>query len=356
MFKHSLSLRKTAVVAAGLLMSSTVAFAESDATEKLRERANQLFKTIPTVEEVYEELELTEEQVELGRMLYFEPRLSKSQVITCNTCHSVGTGGADNVPKSLGHGWNHGRRNSPTVLNALYNGTQFWDGRAADLKEQAEGPIQDAVEMNATPEYVVEVLNSIPEYQELFAKAYADDEDPVSFANAVHAIGEFEATLVTPNAPFDKFLDGEDALNEEEREGLALFMDKGCTACHSGRNLGGALFFKFGLVNEPSEEVRPADDMGKYELTENEADKYSFRTSQLRNIALTAPYFHSGAVWDLQEAVTIMADTQLGQQLSDDESKAITAFLHTLTGEQPKVEYPILPASTADTPRPDHAK
>src|SRR5699024_5256791 len=133
---------------------------------------------------------------------------------------------------------------------------------------------------------------SIPVYQELFAKAYAGDEDPVSFANAVHAIGEFEATLVTPNAPFDKFLDGEDALNEEEREGLALFMDKGCTACHSGRNLGGALFFKFGLVNEPSEEVRPADDMGKYELTENEAVKYSFRTSQLRNIALTAPYFH----------------------------------------------------------------
>lgn len=351
-----LSIRKTAVLAAGLLLSSTAAVAADDATEKLRERANQLFKTIPTAEEVIAEREIQAEHIELGRMLFFEPRLSKSQVITCNTCHSIGTGGADNVPKSLGHGWNHGRRNSPTVLNAVFNGSQFWDGRAADLKEQAEGPIQDAVEMNATPEYVEEVLNSIPEYRELFANAYADDKNPVSFANAVHAIGEFEATLVTPNAPFDKFLQGEDALNEQEREGLALFMDKGCTACHTGRNLGGEVFFKFGLVNEPSEAVRPADDQGLFELTGKESDKYSFRTSQLRNVALTAPYFHSGAVWNLEEAVKIMADTQLGQKLSDDEAASIAAFLGSLTGEQPAVEYPVLPASTANTPRPNHDK
>src|SRR5699024_4689610 len=150
--------------AASLLLSSTAAVAADDATEKLRERANQLFKTIPTAEEVIAEREIQAEHIELGRMLFFEPRLSKSQVITCNTCHSIGTGGADNVPKSIEHSWNHGRRNSPTVLNAVFNGSQFWDRRAADLKEQAEGPIQDAVEMNATPEYVEEVLNSIPEY------------------------------------------------------------------------------------------------------------------------------------------------------------------------------------------------
>lgn len=336
-------------IAAGLLLSSA---ANAD-TDELRERANMLFKPVPTAEEVIKERNLNADQIELGRMLFFEPRISKSHIITCNTCHSLGTGGADNVPTSIGHNWDAGPRNSPTVLNSVFNATQFWDGRAEDLQEQAEGPIQADVEMNATPAMVEEVLKSIPAYEKLFAEAFADDKKPVTFKNATEAIGVFEKTLVTPNAPFDKFLAGEDALNKQEQDGLALFMDKGCTACHTGVNLGGQSFFKFGLIQDPSEEVRPSSDKGLYDLTGKESDMYVFRVSQLRNIALTAPYFHSGTVWSLEEAVDIMAKTQLGQTLAKDEISAITAFLHTLTGDQVAVEYPILPASTAKTPKPD---
>ncbi len=349
MLKRYFSLGSSAALAAGLLLSG-VANADADA---LRDRAKAMFKPVPTVEEMIEEHKLNEDQIELGRMLFFEPRLSKSHIITCNTCHSLGTGGADNVPTSIGHGWNAGPRNSPTVLNAVFNAKQFWDGRAEDLQEQAEGPIQADVEMNATPEMVEKVLNSIPEYKELFAKAFADDKDPVTFKNATEAIGVFEKTLVTPNAPFDKFLNGEDTLNEEEQKGLALFMDKGCTACHSGVNLGGQNFFKFGQVQAPDEKVRPESDKGLADLTGDESQEYFFRASPLRNIALTAPYFHSGTVWSLEEAVDIMAKSQLGQTLEKDEISAIVAFLNTLTGDQPEVEYPILPPSTADTPKPD---
>lgn len=349
MFNRYISFSGATVLAASLLFSSA---ANAD-TEKLRERANQLFKPVPTAEEVIKEQNLNAEQIELGRMLFFEPRISKSHIITCNTCHSLGTGGADNVPTSIGHNWDAGPRNSPTVLNAVLNATQFWDGRAKDLQEQAEGPIQADVEMNATPQMVEEVLNSIPAYQTLFAQAFTNDKQPVTFKNATEAIGVFEKTLVTPNAPFDKFLAGENALNKQEQEGLALFMDKGCTACHNGVNLGGQSFFKFGLTQAPSEAVRPASDKGLFDLTGNASDEYVFRVSQLRNIALTAPYFHSGSVWSLDEAVDIMAKTQLGQTLAKNEISAITAFLHTLTGEQPAVEYPILPASTAKTPKPD---
>jgi len=349
MLKRYFSLGSSAALAAGLLLSGV---ANAD-TDKLRERANQLFKPVPTAEDIIKERNLNADQIELGRMLFFEPRISKSHIITCNTCHSLGTGGADNVPTSIGHNWDAGPRNSPTVLNAVFNATQFWDGRAGDLQEQAEGPIQADVEMNATPEMVEEVLNSIPAYQELFAKAFANDKKPVTFTNATEAIGVFEKTLVTPNASFDKFLAGEDALNDEEQKGLALFMDKGCTACHSGVNLGGQSFFKFGQVQAPDEKVRPASDKGLADLTGDANQEYFFRASPLRNIALTAPYFHSGVVWSLEEAIDIMAKAQLGQTLEKDEIGAIAAFLHTLTGEQPKVEYPILPASTAKTPKPD---
>lgn len=334
-----------------LLLLSLPAWAASD-VEALRAQAQALFAPIPQPEALIEERGLTSEQIELGRLLFFEPRLSSSHIITCNTCHSVGTGGADNIPVAIGHGWQTGPRNSPTVFNSVFNAAQFWDGRAADLAEQAKGPIQASVEMNATPEYVVETLNSLPEYVAMFERAFPQDQPAVSFDNMARAIEAFEVTLVTPDAPFDHFLRGEDALDDKSLEGLQLFMNRGCVACHSGINLGGQGYFPFGVVKNPGAEILPADDKGRFSVTRTATDEYVFRASPLRNIALTAPYFHSGEVWDLEQAVAIMGSSQLGQELSADEAHAIARFLHSLTGEQPSVEYPVLPPSRPDTPRP----
>lgn len=339
--------RITAGLCASMLFS-----ASAMADDALREQAQRLFEPIPTAEVVVEQKGVTPEQIELGKWLFFEPRISASHIITCNTCHSVGTGGADNIPASIGHGWQAGPRNSPTVLNAVFNAAQFWDGRASDLAEQAKGPIQASVEMNATPEHVEDTLNSIPQYVELFEKAFPGDKPAVTFDNVAAAIEAFESTLVTPNSRFDEWLAGEDSMDELEIDGLRLFINKGCVACHAGINFGGQGYFPFGVIQKPGADVLPEDDKGRFTVTETATDEYVFRASPLRNVALTAPYFHSGEVWDLRQAVAIMGSSQLGQELNDDEVNAITAFLHTLTGEQPRVEYPILPPSTAKTPKP----
>ncbi|MFT0545763.1 cytochrome-c peroxidase [Allopusillimonas ginsengisoli] len=345
--------RRIATALCLALAAAMPAVASQNSTE-LRETARALFKPVPEVNVIIEEKGLTPDQIELGKWLFFEPRLSKSHVITCNTCHSVGTGGADNVRTSIGHGWQAGPRNSPTVLNAVFNIAQFWDGRAADLKEQAKGPIQASVEMNATPDQVEATLLSIPEYVEMFAKAFPGEQDPVNFDNTARAIEAFETTLVTPNSRFDKFLAGEDVMNDMEIKGLGLFINKGCVACHAGINVGGQGYFPFGVIQRPGAEILPEGDKGRFTVTNTATDEYVFRAGPLRNIALTAPYFHSGEVWDLEEAVAIMGSSQLGHELNGDEVKAITVFLHTLTGEQPKVEYPTLPPSTKDTPRPSN--
>lgn len=322
------------------------------ADNELREQALRFFQPIPAAEVVIEQRNITEDQVELGKWLFFEPRISKSHIITCNTCHSIGTGGADNIPASIGHGWQAGPRNSPTVFNAVFNAAQFWDGRAEDLAEQAKGPIQASVEMNATPEHVIDTLNSLPTYQEMFERAFPDDSPAVTFDNVGAALEAFQSTLVTPDSRFDQFLAGGDSMDEMEIEGLRLFMNKGCVACHAGINLGGQGYFPFGVIQKPGAEVLPEEDKGRFTVTETATDEYVFRASPLRNIALTAPYFHSGEVWDLEQAVAIMGTSQLGQELNESEVKAITRFLHTLTGTQPNVEYPILPASTQNTPKP----
>lgn len=322
-------------------------------SDPLRDRANAMFTPIPERMAELRGEPLGEALVSLGHQLYFEPRLSRSHIISCNTCHSIGTGGADNVPTSIGHGWQKGPRNAPTVLNAVFNAAQFWDGRAADLAEQAKGPVQAAVEMNNTPERAEETLRSIPAYVEAFRKAFPGQEQPVTFDNMATAIEAFEAQLLTPDSRFDRFLAGKEDLAPAEREGLQLFMDKGCTACHSGINLGGQAYFPFGLVAKPSDEVRPAGDKGRFAVTQTESDEYVFRAAPLRNVALTAPYFHSGQVWDLADAVAIMGDAQLGQKLNADEVASIVSFLGTLTGRQPNVEVPILPPSTAATPKPE---
>jgi cytochrome c peroxidase len=333
-----------------LLLFSTTA----SAADPLLGRARQLFEPIPATPPALVDNPVTESRVALGKMLYFEPRLSASWLISCNTCHNLGLGGVDLLETSIGHGWQRGPRNAPTVLNAVYNVAQFWDGRAADLMEQAQGPVQANVEMSNTPDRVVATLKSMPEYVERFRAAFSGQEDPVTFENMARAIEAFESTLRTPNAPFDRFLAGDAAaLSAQQRVGLALFMDKGCAGCHAGVNVGGNGYYPFGVVQKPGADLLPSGDKGRFAVTRSEGDAYVFRSPTLRNVALTPPYFHSGKVRELSEAVAIMASTQLGTTLDDTEVAAITAFLQGLTGEQPRVSHPILPPSTAQTPPPD---
>jgi cytochrome c peroxidase len=322
--------------------------------DRLREKATSAgLKAVPYGVQSVADNPLTYEKIELGKMLFFDPRLSASGLISCNTCHNLATGGDDNLTTSVGHGWQKGPRNSPTVLNAVFNKAQFWDGRAEDLKAQAKGPVQAGVEMANKPENVVTTLKSMPEYVQRFGIAFPGEDDPVSFDNMARAIEAFEVTLVTPASPFDQWLEGNDgALTADQKIGLDLFIGKGCTACHSGVNVGGQDYYPFGLVRKPGADILPPDDKGRFALTKTASDEYVFRAAPLRNIALTAPYFHSGQVWDLKQAVSIMGVAQLGTQLDDDEAALIANFLETLTGNQPKVEYPVLPVETAETPRP----
>jgi cytochrome c peroxidase len=343
-------LRKTLVclvIVLGMLGSN--AWSQDD----LLNKSQTLFKTIPDSPPELENNPITQEKLELGKMLYFEPRLSASNLISCNTCHNLGTGGVDIQETSIGHAWQKGPRNAPTVLNSVFNVAQFWDGRAKDLAEQAMGPMQATVEMSGTPERVVKTLNSMPEYVEGFKGAFPAEKDPVTFDNTVKAIEAFEATLLTPGARFDKYLKGDqNALDSKETAGLKLFVDKGCAGCHNGVNLGGGGYFPFGLVQKPGADILPPEDKGRFMITKTVSDEYVFKVPTLRDIELTPPYFHSGKVWSLKQAVGIMGSAQLGIELSDDDIDKITAFLLTLTGEQPKVEYPILPPNTDDTPRP----
>lgn len=319
---------------------------------ELREAALAYFKPLPSTVPALSDNPVTPEKVDLGKALFFDPRMSSSGVFSCNSCHNVGTGGDDNMPTSIGHGWQKGPRNSPTVFNAVFNEAQFWDGRAADLAEQAKGPVQAGVEMANTPENVLATLNSMPQYVEWFEESFPGEENPVSFDNFAKAIEAFEATLITPS-PFDAWLNGNDnAMTEDQLAGLQLFMDKGCAACHQGVNVGGQGYYPFGLVEKPGAEILPPGDKGRFTVTETISDEYVFRASPLRNVGVTAPYFHSGKVWDLKVAVQIMAESQLGSGLTDKEADQLVAYLDSLTGEVPEVTYPILPTETAETPRP----
>ncbi len=332
-----------------LLLAAGLSWGKDDTMSKAR----AVFKPIPAKPPAIKDNPATPAKLELGRKLFFDPRLSSSYLISCNTCHNVGLGGCDLQETSTGHGWQKGPRNAPTVLNSVFNIAQFWDGRAADLKAQAKGPVQAGVEMNNKPEHVVATLESIPGYPPLFRKAFPGEKKPVTFDNMAAAIEVFEATLVTPDARFDRYLKGErKALSAKEEEGLRLFMGKGCAACHNGVNIGGTGYFPFGVKEHLSAEVRPAGDLGRFKVTSTEADKYVFKSPSLRNIDLTPPYFHSGKIWQLNAAVRIMGSAQLGISLANDEADKIVAFLHTLTGRQPKIEYPILPPNADNTPLP----
>lgn len=327
---------------------------DGEAADSLLVTARALFDVIPTEPPAIEGNEYTDEKELLGRSLWFDTRLSSSWFISCNSCHNVGTAGVDLQPRSIGHAWQRGGRNSPTVFNAVFNVAQFWDGRAEDLADQAMGPIQDALEMNNTPERVLATVVSMPGYVDMFEAAFPDDEDPVTFLNIARAIETFESTLLTPNSRFDQFLEGNtEVFSQQERDGLETFIRRGCVACHQGVNLGGHGYFPFGVVEQPDAILLPAGDVGRFGVTNVESDLYAFKSPTLRNIALTPPYFHSGVVWDLEDAVTIMGSAQLGAELNEEEVSNIVAFLHTLTGDQPVVAVPELPAITPQTPRPD---
>ena len=315
--------------------------------------AQQQFKAIPASYKDIPGNQSSETLIALGAMLFHDPRLSGSHALSCASCHNIGLGGGDDASTSVGHNFQQGGRNAPTVLNATFNFAQFWDGRAKDLFEQAGGPMVNPIEMNSPKEHVAEQLKSIPGYAKAFADAFPGQTAPITLENVQKAIAAFESTLITPNAPFDQFLGGKaDALTAEQKDGLKLFMDKGCVACHNGTNLGGGMYAKFGVAADPGVQYRPPADKGRMAVTKDSADEYSFKVPTLRNVTLTAPYFHTGSVWDLKEAVRVMGKAQLGQELSPQDVDKITAFLGSLQGDQPKVTIPILPASGPDTSRP----
>ncbi len=285
---------------------------------------------------------------ELGKKLYFDPRLSKSGFISCNSCHNLSMGGTDNLPTSIGDRWQQGPINAPTVLNAEKQIAQFWDGRAKDLQDQAGGPIANPKEMGFSHDLAVDLIKSIPAYRAEFKSVFGKDD--VTIQEITAAIAEFEKQLRTPNSRFDLWLKGDKtAITAQELKGYQIFKASGCVMCHNGPVVGGTTFQKFGLVN-PVKTSNPAQ--GRVDVTKNEADRFHFKTPILRNVELTYPYFHDGSVWSLEEAVRIMGRAQLGKNFTKQETDDIVAFLKTLTGEQPKLTLPILPPSTNDTLKP----
>ena len=288
-------------------------------------------------------------KVELGKQLFFDPRLSRSGFISCNSCHNLSMGGSDNLQVSIGDHWQKGGIRAPTVLNSSLNLAQFWDGRAKDLADQAGGPIINPIEMNSTREAAEHMLNTIPGYRATFKKIYGTDK--ISFQQIADAIAAFEMTLITPNSRFDKWLKGEKkAISDYELSGYQLFKDSGCVGCHNGPGVGGSSFQKFGLMHEVKSD-NPAT--GRAGVTGNDSDRMMFKVPLLRNVELLPPYFHDGSASTLGQAVNTMGWVQLGKQFKPEETAQIVAFLKTLTGDQPSFPLPQLPPSSDETPRPD---
>jgi cytochrome c peroxidase len=296
----------------------------------------------------------TPAKVELGKLLYHDVRLSSNGVLSCNSCHNVMSGGEDNRSGSIGVRNQVGGRSAPTVWNAAFSSVQFWDGRAPSLEEQARGPVTNPGEMGMKSwDDVVARLKAMPEYPKAFAAAFGS-EDSVTADNAVKAIAAYERTLITPNSAYDKYVKGDkSALTEQQVRGMNTFAEVGCVGCHSGPAFNGpqlpegtGFYQKFpGQDNGALEaQYNFSADLGRYEATKNEADKHFFKVPTLRNIALTAPYFHNGKVKTLPDAVKIMGKLQLNKDLSSEQAADITAFLNSLTGEFPKIEMPRLPA------------
>ena len=301
----------------------------------------------------------TLKKIELGKILFFDPRLSSTGTVSCNSCHNVMEGGDDSRPVSMGVHGQKGGRSAPTVWNSAFLSVQFWDGRAPTLEAQAKGPVTNPIEMGMKDwDTTMARLKSIPGYPSLFKAVFGED-NPMTADNAAKAIAAYERTLITRYSPFDRYVKGEKtALSSQQIKGMNTFANVGCTACHSGANFSGPTmpvgtgwFMKFPTYSgsEYDNKYRLTADQGRYEATKNVADKHKWRVPTLRNIALTAPYFHNGAVKTLDEAVRVMAKTQLDKELSDEDVQNIVAFLNALTGDFPAQLMPRLPGLSGDT-------
>lgn len=308
--------------------------------------------SLPTVAPAPADNPTTPEKVELGKMLYHDPRLSSSGTVACASCHNVMLGGEDNRPNSVGVGAQTGGRSAPTVWNAAFNKVQFWDGRAASLEAQAAGPVTNPIEMGMKSwDDVVARLKSIEGYQHAFDRAFGPNS--ISKDNATKAIAAYERTLITPNSAYDKYVNGDkSALNAQQIRGLEKANQLGCTSCHSTAAFnGGGSFQKFPVYPNGYFEAQyhMSKDLGVAEVTKNDSDKHYFKVPTLRNIALTAPYFHNGAVKSLDMAVRVMAKVQLDKELNDADIADIVAFLNALTGEFPQQSMPRLPGTPGST-------
>ena len=273
--------------------------------------------------------------ITLGQKLYFDKRMSENGKQSCNDCHLVdqNRAGVDNEPTSVGAHGKRGDRNSPTTLNAGFHFTQFWDGRAKDLVEQAKGPVLNPVEMAMPDEKeVIKRLEADASYPKLFKAAFPGEDQPINYHNFARAVAAFERTLITHDR-FDDFLKGDDqALNAQELQGLNLFLTVGCTTCHVGPTIGGNMYQKVGLVHPYAN----TNDLGRFKVTSEDGDQYRFKVPSLRNVALTYPYFHDGKAGDLRSTVKQMAYMQLGKELTDSEISSLTAFLNSLSDKTRK--------------------
>jgi len=315
--------------------------------------------TLPDVAPAPQSNPTTAEKVELGKMLYFDPRLSSTGTVSCNSCHNVTLGGDDNRAFSMGVHGKLGGRSAPTVWNSAFNSVQFWDGRASSLEAQAEGPVTAGVEMGMKNwDEVVARLEKIPGYVSAFKTAFGDDA-VISKDNATKAIASYERTLITPNSPYDRYVKGDEtAMSKQQIRGMNSFSQVGCAACHSGAAFNGPIlpvgtgfYFYFPTFTDNSYVTKYdlLKDKGRGEVTKDSGDDHRYKVPVLRNVALTAPYFHNGSVKTLDEAVKIMAKVQLNKVLSTEEAGDIVAFLNALTGEFPEQTFPRLPATNGKT-------
>lgn len=294
------------------------------------------FTPLPALAPIPADNSLTLEKIELGKMLFFEPRISGSGVISCASCHNPALGWVDRIPRATGHDGQVGERNTPTVLNSGFLEAQFWDGREPDLEGQALGPIQAEIEMAMSLEDAISRLASFDAYQKHFEAAFPGQANPITAENVAKALATFQRTLNTPNSPFDRYLQGDEhAMTQAQKRGMAAFVNSGCIACHRGVNFSDSRFHRF--------KVPGATDEGRFVVTGDEADRFTFRTPTLRNVAVTYPYFNNGSVATLEEAVQLMGDQMLGRTLDEATVDDIVAFLHALTGEMPQVGFPALP-------------
>jgi cytochrome c peroxidase len=318
------------------LISSNAVFAQTKAkTKKLtadQELRQVALENLATLPKNFYDAKKNKALVDLGKKLYFETKLSVNDKMSCNTCHNLDTYGVDNEPTSPGHEGKRGGRNSPSVYNSALHIAQFWDGRAADVEAQAIGPILNPIEMGMPSEAaVVEKIGKVEDYQKSFKQAFPKADPALTYKNIGVAIGAYERTLLTPSR-FDDFLNGKyKALTEIEKKGLKRFVEIGCTSCHNGAAVGGSMYMKLGAVNEYKTE-----DLGRFEVTKDDADKYVFKVPSLRNVEKTAPYFHDGSIKTLDEAIKLMAWHQLGEKISEQDIAEIKAFLVSMTAAKPK--------------------